>query len=365
MKNRQWLTPLALAALLAACSDGGDSRREAVAPFAGLYAQGITRYLGAYTPMLSEVDGAIVRHQFGGGDGPLCLEGAPYSMVTRDQGSQDLVIFLEGGGACWSDLCGATSVAVPVIPPAGINDPTRADNPVRDWNEVYIPYCDGSLHAGDRDVDTDNDGSADRFHRGLHNLSAALDVAQRSFPAPRRIVLAGNSGGGLGTVFALPLVRYVYPGIPIDVINDSGVGVARPDQPDFLRQLMAEWNLEAFIPADCEDCIPPDGHLTDYLVWQLDQDPDTRLSLLSYTQDSVFANVFLQIGGPAFEAALLEEMAQQRDAHPGRVQTFLADGSGHTFVQLEPDKTAGGVAVLDWLGFMLDGDPQWVSVDDR
>jgi len=104
--------------------------------------------------------------------------------------------------------------------------------------------------------------------------------------------------------------------------------------------------------------------LTAYLIWQLEQDERVDLALLSYTQDTVFADIFLQIGGPAFEAALVEEMRQQREAHPGRTQTFLSAGNDHTFVQLEPDKTAGGVNLMDWIGFMLSGSEQWVSVDD-
>ncbi|MAT91611.1 MAG: vtpJ-therm [Halioglobus sp.] len=352
--------------LVAACADGNDNSSAWTRPFAELYDQGITRYVGAYTPMLSEPAGDTVVHTFGTGDGPLCLEGAPYAMATRDKGAEDLLIFLEGGGACWSDLCVAVSEATPIIPPAGINNPDKPNNPVRDWNQVYVPYCDGSLHAGDQDVDTDNNGSDDRFHRGLHNLSAALDVAARTFPAPRRILLAGNSGGGLGTIFALPLVRYLYPDVQIDVINDSGVGVSRPGEPDFLQQLVAEWNIGAFLPHSCaNDCIGEDGHLTEYLVWQMDQDTTVHRAMLSYTQDSVFADTFLRIGGPAFEQALFGEMRQQREAHPGRTQTFLPDGDSHTFLQLEPDKVSGGVNLMDWVGYMLDGSDQWVSVDDR
>tara|TARA_R110002072_G_scaffold69570_6_gene168742 strand:- start:2122 stop:3390 length:1269 start_codon:yes stop_codon:yes gene_type:complete len=359
------LIALSMLAGLAACSDGGDGGDNYEgAPFAELFSQGIGRYLGVYTPMLSETDGDVVQHFFGTGDGPLCLEGAPYSMATRATGADELLIFLEGGGACWSDLCIATPSVNPGIPAAGINDPARANNPMRGWNQVYVPYCDGSLHAGDMDVDTDDDGSADRFHRGLHNLSAALDVAVSTFPSPGRIVIAGNSGGGLGTIFALPLVRNLYPEVQIDVINDSGVGVSKPGDPSFLRQLLREWNTEAFIPESCPDCVAPDGHLTEYLIWQMDQDTTVRRAMLSYTRDTVFADTFLQIGGPAFEAALVEEMRQQRDAHPERTQTFLPAGDGHTFVQLEPDKTAGGVNLMDWLGFMLSGSDQWVSVDD-
>jgi len=350
---------------LAACSDGGDGNdASAATPFAELFAQGIGRYLGVYTPMLTESSGDVTQYFFGTGEGPLCLEGAPYSMATRDTGADELLIFLEGGGACWSDLCLATTTVTEGVPGAGINDPAKENNPMRGWNQVYVPYCDGSLHAGDQDVDTDDDGTPDRFHRGLHNLSAALDVAVGTFPSPGRIVIAGNSGGGLGTIFALPLVRSLYPDTQIDVINDSGVGVSKPGDPSFLRQLLREWNTEAFIPESCPDCVAPDGHLTEYLIWQMDQDTTVRRAMLSYTQDTVFADTFLQIGGPAFETALLEEMRQQREAHPGRTQTFLPAGDGHTFVQLEPDKTAGGVNLMDWLGFMLSGSDQWVSVDD-
>lgn len=365
---RHALLGILLVTLLAACSDGSDDQAFIQAPpsspFAEIYDQGIVRYLGLYSPMLSEQDGAIINHFFAAGDGPVCGEGAPYSMATRDQGSEDLMIFLEGGGACWSDFCFYVSEVTPGIPSSGILDPARDNNPVKDWNTVYVPYCDGSLHAGDIDIDTDGDGRSDRFHHGLHNLSAALDVAVRTFPAPRRIVLAGQSGGGLGTIFALPLVRYLYPGVPIDVIDDSGVGVLKPGKPEFLQQIIAEWNIGAFIPDSCANCIAADGHLTDYLNWQLDQDPDVRRGMLSYTRDVNLADLFLQIGGAAFEAGLLQEMREQEDAHPDRMRSWLVEGNGHTFVELEPDRTAGGVPLMDWITLMLAGSEDWVSVRD-
>jgi len=367
-RARGRLLGILLPLLLAACSDGNDGQPDVrvlpSAPFAELVDQGIARYLGIYSPMFSQRDGTITNHFFAAGDGPVCGEGAAYSMATRDQGSEDLMIFLEGGGACWSDFCLYVNEVTPGIPQAGILDPARDNNPVRDWNVAYVPYCDGSLHAGDIDVDTDGDGQADRFQHGLHNLSAALDVAVRTFPAPRRILLAGQSGGGLGTIFALPLVRHLYPGVPIDVLDDSGVGVLKPGSPEFLRQVIAEWNIGAFIPDSCAECIPADGHLTDYLNWQLEQDPDVRRGMLSYTQDFNLADLFLGIGGPAFEAALLQEMREQEEAHPGRMRSWIVDGSGHTFVELEPDRTAGTVALMDWVGLMISDSQDWVSARD-
>ena len=359
---------LCLSLLLStACSDGSSTlivEDPEAAPFAELVEQGVTRYLGMYSPMLSEQTDDVINHYFAAGDGPVCAEGAPYSMATRDQGSEDLMIFLEGGGACWSDFCFYVSEVTPGIPREGLLDPGRNNNPVKGWSQVYIPYCDGSLHAGDVDVDTNADGQIDRYQHGLHNLSAALDVAVRAFPAPRKILLAGQSGGGFGTIFALPLVRQLYPGVPIDVVNDSGVGVLKPGKPEFLDKIIAEWNIGAFIPASCPECLPADGHLTDYLIWQMDQDPDVKRGLLSYSRDANLSDLFLAIGGDVFEQALAQELQQQEDAHPQRTHSWVVSGSGHTFVELEPDRSAGGVALMEWVAAMLADSDEWVSARD-
>lgn len=380
--GRGWISPALLALLfplLAACGGGGGGGSSnaapvtpepepqpepQVAPYQELYDQGIDRYFGEYTPMLSEEAEGVVTHSFGAGDGPLCLDGSEYRMATHDRGDTELVIFLQGGGACWSEFCAANISAAAGIPAVGILDSAREDNPVKDANVAYFPYCDGGLHGSDRDVDSDGDGTADRFHRGLHNLSAGLDVTLETFPNPERIILMGVSGGGLGTSLALPLVRHHYPDVAIEVINDSGIGVARPDQPEFLELLFDDWNVWAFLPESCTDCVSPDGHLTNYNIWLLEQDENVRRSTLSTTRDSTFADFFLMIGQEAFEAAMLVEMQKLEDAHPERERTWIPAGSEHTFLQREPDRTAGGVPLMVWLTAMLEGSDDWVSVRD-
>jgi hypothetical protein len=359
--------------LLAACSDssnnrssggGGTDPQPAAAPYQELYDQGITRYFGEYTPMLSEEADGVVTHTFGVGDGPLCLDGSEYRMATRDVGDPELVIFLQGGGGCWSEFCAATISASAGIPAEGILDPNREDNPVKDANVAYFPYCDGGLHGSDRDVDTDNDGVDDRFQRGLHNLSAGLDVTLETFPNPERVILMGVSGGGLGTSLALPLVRHHYPDVPIVVVNDAGVGVARPDQPEFRQLLLDDWNLGALVPKSCADCLSDDGHFTEVNIWLLQQDENVRHAMLSATRDSTFADFFLMIGGDAFEAALFEEMQQLEAAVPDRQRSWIYEGVEHTFLQRDPDATAGGVPLMEWLTLMLEGSDDWVSVRD-
>ena len=86
--------------------------------------------------------------------------------------------------------------------------------------------------------------------------------------------------------------------------------------------------------------------------------------MLSYSRDTVFADFFLGIGKDAFEVALYEEMQQLEDAHPERQRSWIPIGDQHTFLMSEPDKTAGGVSMMDWITSMLDGSDEWVSVQD-
>ncbi|MHA7817978.1 MAG: pectin acetylesterase-family hydrolase [Pseudohaliea sp.] len=371
MRDRRPLFLVLAALSLAACSDSDNTltidpppapepEPEPV-PFAELYDQGVDRYLGLYTPMTSETEGDVVNHAFGAGDGPLCLTGGEYTMATRDQGSAELMIFLEGGGACWSELCAATETAAPGIPPFGILNPETPGNPVASWNTAYLPYCDGSIFSGDIDVDLDDDGMTDRYHRGLKNLSAALDVIANSFPSPERILLTGNSAGGFGTDYALPLVRKLYPDVPIELVNDSGVGISRPG---LTEQFVEEWNSGAFIPESCGDCIDEDGHLTNYHKYQLAEDGNLRMGFLSTRQDTVIADVFVGIGGEAFEAELVPEMAELEAAYPERFRSFIADGNSHTFIQAQFDLEVQGTSVKEWIGLMLDGSSDWLSLID-
>jgi hypothetical protein len=365
-------------ALLVGCS-GGSSNGDNIAeitpasppPFQELYDQGIDRYLGEYSPMLSETEGDVVTHTFGSGDGPLCISGVEYRMATRDKGSSELMIFLNGGGICYSAAC---IMAFPNgergIPALGILDTALPGNPLASWNTVYVPYCDGGLHISDVDSDSDGDGQIDRYQRGLRNLSAALDVTAATFPSPSRILLAGQSAGGFGASFALPLVRKLYPDVPIDVINDSGVGVfasANPQQD--ITSLFNGWNAGAFFPASCSSCIGADGHLTDYHKWQLGQDSNVRLGMLSFKQDSNYM-LFGFLSREQFEKSLVEELPELGSAYPDRMHSFLANGVAHTFlrngfdIENALEVTAGGVSAIDWISEMLSDSADWESTSD-
>jgi hypothetical protein len=337
----------------------------AQAPFQELFDQGVDRYLGEFSPMMSDVgaDG-VTEYVFGtGAGGPQCLRGGEYRMATRDGSGDELMIFLEGGGACTSALCQATPAASndQFRGQFGILNASAANNPAADYDVAYFPYCDGSVFSGDQDYDDDNDGMLDRFHRGVQNTSAGLDVVASAYPQPSLILLTGNSAGGYGTNYALPLVRKLWPDVPIRMLNDSGVGIAFPG---YTQAVSTEWNATAFIPASCETCIGADGHSTDYHKYQLDQDPNLTTGFMSTAQDSTIADFFIGIGGEAFEAALRAEMADLEAAHPERFRSLIASGNDHTFIQRAFDLPVGDTTIADWVGDMLENNSDWVSVSE-
>lgn len=250
-------------------------------------------------------------------------------------------------------------MGIPFIP-FGLLSPTDPQNPAATFNVGYVPYCDGSGMMGDNEVDSDGDGVSDRFFKGAKNLSASLDVIVRRYPSPDRIVLAENSAGGFAVHAALPLVRKLYPDVSIDVINDSGQGIANPGG---IQALIEYWNAGAFFPISCSNCIGADGNLTDYHKYQLTQDPNIRMAYISSKQDETFAAVIAG-GGAVFEAELIEAAAEINTAFPARFHSLIADGDEHTFLLSNFDYAVGGTTVKQWVANMVAISEAWVAVID-
>lgn len=320
------------ASLVACSSDPGPFVPyvpEPGTPESVAYDNGITRYLGE-VPVVSSYPGnaGTKIHEFDAADGPQCLRGREFRAITRSRSRGDLLIFLQGGGACWSDFCFAITTAPPDMPETDLLK-LDASNPFQDYDLLYVPYCDASLFAGDTEIDDDGDGTPDRIHHGLANLSAGLTAGYDEFPNPSRIVLVGSSGGGFGTILAVFLVRYVYRGVPIVVINDAGVGVAHPEDPAFVADLIDEWGAGDFVPDDCTDCIA-DGNVTRLVRYALGRDPGVRIATLTSEYDFVISNVFLKVPPDTFRANVIAATDEIRAAHPDRYHRFLWQGDAHT-----------------------------------
>lgn len=348
------------------------------------YDLGLTQYLDTAAPSQTERTGVITTFTFDPASGPQCLHGAPFRAAVREvKKSEDLLIFLQGGGACWSAFCLAVTAAPSGIPAVDALDQELSANPFTGMDTLYVPYCDGSLFVGEREVTTD--AGVERRYHGLQNLSAALTMGYQTFPNPKRVVLVGASAGGYGTITAALLVRYVYPGVPIQVVDDSGLGLGHPDQPEFVGGILEEFNARRFIPSDCPDCLA-DGHLTGLVKYGLANDPALRVAAISSWDDLIIGHIFLQLDPQTFRDAVETKTGALHDAFPDRYRRFIYPGRAHTAllgdptgivgddvtsVDLPPDSVTllsgitleslmtarvGDVTLSSWLRAMLDGD---------
>jgi len=335
---------------------------------------GVDKYLGEFTAEES-VYGVWTQHTFDPewtpdatypsglrADGPVCISGTEYSVFTKAGDPKKVLIFLQGGGACWQGFynCTPRTVAPPETGPfPGVFDPSSPDNPFADYSVVYMPYCDGSAFGGDNDpVDPnypfDLRDSGVRFHRGVRNVSAGMYVAAEMFPDAKRVTVMGHSAGGVGVAaFAPFLARFVYGNkTKLTVHNDAGpiaVNLGKGTPPSACMDLSCfsvvarafDWNFSQFYPQSCIDdgrC-NPFGQQTGIIDWRLDNDTTVREAF--YETDSDRTNRFFAQGDGTrmdpvlYRDLILTEHGALHDAHPKRYKRFIVSGDDtHGAVQV-------------------------------
>jgi hypothetical protein len=346
-----------------------------------LSAAGVDKYLGEFTPVVStDVGDGWTKHTFDpdGGNGPICIAGTPYSVFTRAAVDDDeepdpskLLLFEQGGGACWQDFynCNILSEAQePPAPPFGIWAFASKDNPFRNHSIVYMPYCDGSVFSGDNDVvDANFPFGPVRFHRGLRNQSAGMDLAAAMFPDADRITIAGTSAGGVGIAgFAPFLVRFLYGNdVNLNVFNDAGPVTVNLAAAADIAARAADWQFGQFYPASCTGCDDM-GQATEVIAWRLDNDSTVREAF--YETDSDLTNrFFLDLLGdqPAFRNLVVTEHGLLNTAHPDRYKRFIVAGdTSHGALQspLFYIQEADGVALSDWTSDFIKQKKTWTDI---
>ena len=314
---------------------------------------GLDKYLGAFTPVSSTPHALDwTKHTFDtdGGNGPICIAGTPYSVFTKPGNPEKLLIFLQGGGACWEGFPACNMTAEAQFPPPAAFLPgifkEDPQNDIGDWSVLYLPYCDGSVFGGDNDVvDTSFPGGV-RRHRGLRNLSAGMDVAKAEFRRLEKILVAGSSAGGVGAAAFSPfLARLLYGNnVELFVFNDAGPLALNPaGAPDAAEARAADWDFAKFYPESCVDCDPLDQQ-TAIIQWRLDNDSTIREAF--YETDGDLTNIgFASVNVPGFfdplppiipfpdgltqsdyRAILDAEHGALNASHPDRYKRFIVSG---------------------------------------
>ena len=325
-----------------------------------LEAAGLGKYLGTTAAEVHQ-NGIWKQYLFETASaGPICLFGGQYQTNVHRGTNDHVLLYLEGGGACWSyQTCIAAPLGVkqegkPISLDGGVLEFDNPDNPFKDWNVVYGSYCDGSVFIGDNVADYQG---TQAYHHGLQNLSATVSVMRDEFPNPDLIVVAGYSGGGYGTFAGYGVTRVAYPDQKILVLDDSGPGLQNPDDAQGVQDRNQNWNYQQFIPTSCTRCAEQYSYLTE---WSFERDPTLRTALISYLNDAVISS-FLALDGASYETLLRTVSGNLHDDNPDRFKRFFFQGASHTILELSIFYTKGidGITTSEWTTDFLTDGPKW------
>ena len=310
--------------------------------------------------------------------GTQCMNGSATGMGVNLGTSGDLVIFLEGGGACFNDFT-CSSVAHPNgfnaadlntvtrgLGGGGLFSRTEADNPLKDATYVFFPYCTGDIFAG-----SNENGFGGRKQVGYDNIGKYLETIVPASAPVQRVILSGASAGGFGALYNYSRVKEAFGQRPVFLIDDSGPPL--PDMwltPCLQTRLRQTWNLAETLPPTCSACTGADGGgLANALPFLAEKYPDERLALITSTRDGVIRTFFgfgypsCNSSSPMPENAYAEAIRSVRTdllAGTSNFKLFTIESGGHVWM-LEALGTTmtGGKTLGAWLTAMLEGDAGW------
>jgi hypothetical protein len=326
-----------------------------------------------------------------------CIDGSPAGIGVRYGISDEVVIFFEGGGGCFNAAtCGLFYASFAnfdaltfdliwqgTVLQGGLFSTTDADNPVRDWNFVYVPYCTGDVHAGAA-PDTPVPGfafDAPQQFVGYSNMGEFLDRIVPTFTGTSHVLVTGISAGGFGAAFNYDRIADAFEGSKVTLIDDSGPPLTDPYLVPCLQQSWRDlFNLDATLPPDCVQCFTDNGGGVYNLAHHLAQKhSDQTLGLISAEQDLVIRTFFgygvqnsggvqcppgiieLPMDGAYFEEGLYM-LRDEVSTHPNW-GTYLQAGSSHTSLSFPSYylTDVNGIRMVDWVANMLEGQTSHVS----
>jgi len=196
------------------------------------------------------------------------------------QGKKDkLVVYFNGGGACWNDATCVTSLvkgdrptynptvhaANSPIDAGGIFNDENDNNPFKEWSKVFIPYCSGDLHLGSSNVEYhDVDGSLtgepgtpiDVKHHGSDNFLAVKEWLKERYindengktEKLEELLVTGSSAGGYGATFNFSHLQDLFPKAKAALFADASNAIVTQSFIDAEFEVGGNWNLAQTLP---------------------------------------------------------------------------------------------------------------------
>ena len=320
------------------------------------------------------------------GGSTTCSDGSPFRFFVRAADPTQLVFYLQGGGGCWNaQTCDpqgqpsytmtapeemrSASGAEPEEQAAhGIAAFNHPENPFADHSFVFVPYCTGDVHIGDRDavyeVEATEEAPAREVtvhHRGYTNGKAALDWTYEHFLGPDTVFITGSSAGSIPSPVYARHFAEQYPDARITALGDGAggyrqIGDSRPHE--------AWGTLEALSHFEnMSDVTNEDFSFEALYVRAAKAHPEVMFARYDTAEDDVQLR-FLMLAGANPEDGLQPLLdANEADidvALEGQdnYRSYIAPGELHT-IMLRPQFysfESDGVTVRDWVAQLAAGE---------
>ncbi len=312
----------------------------------------------------SQFSPAWVKHE--PGEQCQCSDGTGYSYWTRDASPTKVLLYLQGGGACFSaDTCSFTDGTFSVHADDR-DDPARASgifqlnnprNPFADWSMIFMPYCTGDVHIGNSIHEYEPGLTI--HHNGFHNAENGLHYLVEHFPDADEIVVAGSSAGGIAAPLFAGLAADAFPNAVISSISD-GSG-SYPDDPDTTVALNDLWGTMSVVP-DWEvnaGIKSADWSIPRLFVQAGLHAPRIRFARFDYARDATQAG-FTKAAGIGSDDRLARVDQNEIDIEAAGVDlhTYVAPGALHTVLRIKMtyQLEVEGTLFIDWLTDFVAGE---------
>ena len=292
-----------------------------------------------------------------------CSDGSPYAFYIRSGDPEKLLVYFQGGGACWfrqncdPEMSPSYSIRVGDIRRAnfGIFNLDNEANPFKDFTTVFAPYCTGDVHIGASDTvyPPVEGGQTDLIlrHQGRANVESVLQWTYTNVTSPKQIFVTGSSAGAMPSPLYTSLIADRYPSARIAQLGDGAGGYrainnsARPHE---------QWGTFNFITGEkgFGDLISATMTYESLYIAAAKAHPEIIFAEFDNAEDAVQKR-FLSISGQTTQSLQKAIEANQADIRleADNFRHYIAGGSGHTVLGRPEFYTlaSNGVSIRDWV----------------
>lgn len=232
-----------------------------------------------------------------------------YAFQVWPGASDKLMVYFQGGGACWDKISTKAGLCSTTASPGGeqgvfCRGDCTDNNSFEDYTIVHVLYCSGDAHIGQVVRDYNDDKGVSVSQMGANNVQATLDWIKSQdgfFERFQSLVLMGCSAGSLGVqAWAHEVMLQLGEAYGFDaaaVVPDSYAGVFPPDSQSQTIIDFGACDVSALdnAPELRDSCKAGTITLQEMTEYALENNPSTPFAFLNSKVDEVQISYYIAI----------------------------------------------------------------------